>query len=222
MFKKNKGDNDKRDANKDGATTSTSDSSDDPALPDELKPQELSKPDGLKKLPPSRMEPGAANQSLLRPKEGGKPRKKTGGCGCLTIAALLLLIPTGLITVALALSINQFEKEGFVQQRSTVVKVEQSPEDKTLFLGVSLSNEAPLTTVETAYVGADVILSGTYTESVFARGVAVHCTPGSIFEKDLEVYALSFHNEGKIAGELKGQIVRQKGLPQDSPNETEE
>lgn len=186
----------------------------DNGLPDNLIPKDLPKPDGLKKLPPSRMEPGGTNRSVMRPK---KDKKKKGGCGCLIALTLLGLVPLGLVVVVALLSIRQFDAAGYVQQRSGMIRIVEPSEVKTLYIAGTITDEDHVTPAEVAYTAASVELSGIYEEDVYVRAISFHCTPGTVFEKNLEVFALSYHNEGTIIGELKGRIVRQKGLHPSSP-----
>ena len=193
------------------------------SLPDDLKPQDLPKPDGLKKLPPSRMEPGGNNKSVLRnkkkkkKKKKGESGKKRGGCGCLILLTLLVVVPAGALAVVALLSIRQFDAAGYVRQLSGIISVVEPSEDKTLYIAGTITDGDHVTPAEVAYTAASVELAGTYKEDVYVRAIIFHCAPGTVFEKDLEVFAASYESEGTIIGELKGQIIRQKGLPAPAP-----
>lgn len=182
------------------------------SLPDELKPKDLPKPDGLKKLPASEREPGGTNTPVMRSKKEKKSSKSKTGCGCLVVLGSLILIPVAILTIVSIISIKQFENAGYVQQRSGIIKIVDAPEEKTLYIAGSIDDGETAIPVEIAYTAMAVELSGTYQEDVYIRAIHVHCAPGSVFEKDLEIFAVNFDNEGTIIGELKGRIHRQKGI----------
>ena len=192
----------------DGAPSASSSASE--GLSDELKPKDLPKPDGLKKLPPSPTEPGGTNTAVMRTKK--KARKSKGGCGCLLLLTVLVMIPIGLLAAAAIISIKQFDDAGFVQEKSGSIKLVDTPEEKTLFIAGLIDDGENSVPVEVAYTGLIVELSGTYQEDVYIRALIVNCAPGTVFEKDLEVFAATYHNQGTVIGELTGSVIRQEGI----------
>ncbi len=178
-------------------------------LPDDLKP--LPKPDGFKKLPPSAHEPGGtAGAGVLKRNKKNKKDSDKKGCGCGSIIFFTLLLAIGLIVGGAYWLMQPFKKAGFVEQRGQKITVSEAPTEKTLYLSDTVNLSAGQVGVEIGIFAPIVELSGTYTEDVYIRAGTVHCAPGTVFQKDLDVIAIQYVNEGTVVGELKGRIMRQK------------
>lgn len=179
-------------------------------LPDDLKP--LPKPDSFKKLPPSAHEPGgSAGAGVLKRRKKKKKKdadKKGCGCGSFIIFTLLLLV--SVLVAATFWLMQPFKKADFVEQRAISIGITEAPTEKTMFLGNTVDISADQVDVEIGVFASSVELSGTFSENVYLRAAKVHCAPGTVFQKDLDVLALEYINEGTVVGELKGKIVRQK------------
>jgi len=178
-------------------------------LPDDLKP--LPKPDDFKKLPPSAHEAGGSagagvlKRSKKKTKDGGKK-----GCGCGSFVFFTFLLLIGVAVGGGYWLMQPFKKSGFVEQRAAQISVTEAPTEKTVYLGNTVDLSAPQVDVEIGVFASIAKLEGTYSEDVYIRAAKVHCAPGTVFQKDLDVIAGEYINEGTVIGELKGSIVRQK------------
>jgi len=178
-------------------------------LPDDLKP--LPKPDDFKKLPPSTHEPGgSAGAGVLKRRKQKKKDSGKKGCGCGSFILFTVLLLVGLIVGGGYWLMQPFKKAGFVEQRAAQITLTEAPTEKTMFLGNTVDISAAQVGVEIGVFATSVKLKGTFTEDVYIRAAKVHCAPGTIFQKDLDVLAIEYINEGTVIGELKGRIVRQK------------
>ena len=178
-------------------------------LPDDLKP--LPKPDDFKKLPPSAREPGGtAGAGVLKRAKKKKPAGNKKGCGCGSFVIFALLMVIGVLVGGTYWLMQPFKKANFVEQRAAQITVTEAPTEKTMYLGNSVVISAAQVAVEIGVFATSVELKGTFSEDVYIRAAKVHCAPGTVFQKDLDVLALEYINEGTVVGELKGKIVRQK------------
>lgn len=193
-------------------------------LPKGVKPPPeitLPKPDGFEKsnqqeqvnaAKAKREREDRKKKKRRHPKDPYKKMNNKKGCGCAGCGCLTILI-IFMIPIAFGVwAIQPFAKFEQVTSSESILNVEEAATDPTMYIGEQIIYSAPETSTETAFLGAQVTLSGFFSEKVSIRAHKVTLTEDSIFLKDLDIYALEFENNSQqIEGELTGKIMSQSG-----------
>ena len=87
--------------------------------------------------------------------------------------------------------------------------VSTAPVVPTLYIGQTVTYNAPVTSVPIAIVGQEITVSGEFLKEVSLTGVKVTGFATARFEEGLEVYAAEFYDQGiTLKGNLTGQVMK--------------
>ena len=191
-------------------------------LPEGVKPPPeitLPKPDGFAKsnqqeqanaIKAKKERDQRQSKERRHPKDPYKPMKNKTGCGCAGCGCLTLLI-TVLLPLAglgwLMAPVAEFER---VTSQEETFTISESAEAPATYFANTLVYTAPETPTEVAFAGAEVTLSGLFSEKVYVRAYKLTVTEDAVFLKGLDVYAVEFENNSqRIEGELTGSVATQ-------------
>ncbi len=92
------------------------------------------------------------------------------------------------------------------QPSSTIVA---APSVNTFYIGNIVHYEAPETNVGIAILGQEVTIRGAFRDQVSLMGAKVTGESGAQFDKDLEIFAAEFTDQGvTVTGAVKGKVIR--------------
>jgi hypothetical protein len=144
--------------------------------------------------------------------EDVRREKKGGGCcaslGCL--ALLLILLVVGGVGYAGYVMAGDLKGYAVVQLRGREETVSESPTEPTIYIGQGrVIYNVPQTSAPVAIFAPEIEVSGEFQESLHLRGGKVTCQAGAICQKNLDVYAVEFVDEGiEVKGEKKGKTIK--------------
>jgi hypothetical protein len=139
-------------------------------------------------------------------------KKGCGCCGCLggSLVAVVILF------IALIGAVAYFGPGRFVADGYTVVNLEETestvstaPDKPTLYIGQTVTYNAPVSSVPVAIVAREITVSGDFLKEVSLTGAKVTGLPNARFAGNLEVYAGEFFDQGiTLQGELTGRVMK--------------
>ena len=207
-----------------------SDSSDDSSKsPEAPKTDEL--PEGIKAPPPP--DPDLLDQTTLGPtyaldadgkrtKKGRshptdpyEPIKKRSGCGgfCGCLTGIGIIVTAVFITLIVVVSCFGPGKYAFAGYKMVVLDeaeatITEAPTEATWFIGNKITYSVPETRFPVAISAAEVTIGGQFYQAVSLSAKKVNGKPTAYFNRDLEVYANIFNDEGiTLKGNLTGRVI---------------
>lgn len=166
---------------------------------------------------PTYRNPSETGNKSRHPLDPHPPLKKKNGCsGCCGCLGALTLISI-LSVIGLAVAIGYFGPGRYLSQGYTVVNLMDQPSStivaapsvNTFYIGNIVHYEAPETTVGVAILGQEVTIRGIFRDQVSLMGSKVTGESGARFDKDLEIFAAEFTDQGvTVTGSVKGKVIR--------------
>ncbi len=207
-----------------------SDSSDDSSKsPEDRKTDEL--PEGIKAPPPP--DPDLLDQSTLGPtytrdpdgkrtKKGRshptdpyEPIKKRSGCSgfCGCLSGIGIIVAAVFITLVVVVSCFGPGKYAFAGYKVVVLNeaeatITEPPTEATWFIGKKITYSVPETRFPVAISGVVITIGGQFYQAVSLSANEVNGKPTAHFNRDLEIYANIFNDEGiTLKGNLTGRVI---------------
>lgn len=199
---------------------------------DEKPANESEMPDGIPAPPPPKpnvIDPSADQPSYgdskasdkkkkgRHPSDPYEPLKKKKGCGgccsCLAgVGALVVILLVALSATVYFIGPGRYiVKEGFepVTFKEPTTTISEAPDTATIYIGQSITYNAPITEVPIAIFGSEVSVDGNFTENVSLTGAKVTGEATARFSGDLEVFAAEFYDKGIVLkGTLTGRVMK--------------
>jgi len=140
-----------------------------------------------------------------------REKKGTGCCaslGCFVV--LVFLLVAGSVAYVGYVMAGDLKGYTVVQLRGEEETISEAPSEATLYIGPKrVVYNAPQTSVPVAIFAPEIQVLGEFHESLHLRGAKVTCQQGAICQKNLDVYALEFIDEGiQVNGEKKGKTLK--------------
>jgi len=207
-----------------------SDSSDDSSKsPEDLKTDEL--PEGIKAPP----DPDLLDQSTLgptytldsdgkrtkkvrsHPTDPYEPLKKKNGCGgcCGCLTGIGIIVAALFITLVVVISCFGPGKYAFAGYKVVILDdseatITEAPTEAIWFIGNNVTYSVPETRFPVAISAAEITIGGQFYQAVSLFANQVNGKPTAYFNRDLEVYANIFNDEGiSLKGNLTGRVIEQ-------------
>lgn len=143
------------------------------------------------------------------------PIKKKSGCrslcGCL--AGLGIILGAVLITILIVVSCFGPGKYAFAGYKVVILgKTERTitvpPEEAIWYIGQDITYSVPETRFPVAILAAEITIGGKFYQDVSLTAMQVNGKPTACFNRDLEVFANRFTDEGvTLRGELFGRVI---------------
>lgn len=143
----------------------------------------------------------------MKHKKGGK------ACGCLGCFGLIILLLIAAVAGGAYYMAGDLISQGYktVQLSGANETISTSPDEPTLYIGQTVTYDAPVTDVEIAILANEITFSGDFLEKASFRGAKVTGKADARTAKELNIIAVEFIDEGITANEgVTGRVMQNK------------